>query len=80
MSVEIWEKEKPRGKDIAAMVTTVLTMIFKVFIVAAVIIAFSWTGMAWWILSLVIIVGIAWALGVGNVVYLYMLFKGKIKK
>lgn len=75
MSLEIWKREEPRGKDIAAMIATVLTIIFKLFILSSVIIVFSWTGMNWLPLILVAITGAGWALGVSNIVYLYMLFK-----
>ena len=63
------------GKDKVAMIGKVLTVVFKVFILATVLITFSW--MAWWILTLVILVGIAWVLGVSNLVYLYLIFKEK---
>lgn len=80
MSVEIWNQDKPRGKDIVAMIGTILTVVFKILILAAVIIVFSWTGMSWIVLTLVILAGVVWALGVSNMVYLYLLFKGKIEK
>ena len=78
--IEIWEKDRPRGKDIAAMINTVLTIVFKLLIFASVIIVFTGIGMSWFALTLVILTGVGWVLGTGNVVYLYLLFKDKIKK
>jgi len=78
--VEIWEREKPRGKDIAAAITTILTVVFKLLIFASVIIVFTGIGMSWFILTLVILTGVGWVLGTGNVVYLYLLFWNKLQK
>ena len=79
MAVEIWKKEGPKGKDIAAAIATILTVVFKIFILASVITVFSWTGMSLTSLTFVIITGVGWTLGVGNIVYIYLLFKKKIK-
>jgi hypothetical protein len=66
-----------RKKEIVATITTVLMMIFKVFIFGSVLTTYSILTMNWIGYIVVIVCGIAWVLGLQNIMMFYQVFGKK---
>lgn len=67
-------KNNLQGKDIVVQTTIVMTMMFKIFVLAAVSLTLGTVITNFWINIFILIAGIFWVLGLQNINLLWYLF------